>query len=68
MKYGSSCLDQKMWMSLEQSGFSKHKMDENGVIVRNKARLVAQRFKQIEGIDFMKPLLQLQDLIPFEYS
>ncbi|RVW84559.1 Copia protein [Vitis vinifera] len=30
----------------------KNKMDENGVIVRNKARLVAQRFKQIEGIDF----------------
>ena len=55
-------------MSLEQSGFSKHKMDENGVIVINKARLVAKRFKQIEGIDFMKPLLQLQDLIPFEYS
>ena len=27
-------------------------MDENGVIVRNKARLVAQGFKQIEGVDF----------------
>ena len=27
-------------------------MDENSVIVRNKARLVAQGFKQIEGIDF----------------
>ncbi|RVW92455.1 Copia protein [Vitis vinifera] len=27
-------------------------MDENGVIVRNKVRLVAQGFKQIEGIDF----------------
>ena len=30
----------------------KNKMDENGVIVRNKVRLVAQGFKQIEGIDF----------------
>ena len=29
----------------------KDKMDENGVIVRNKVRLVAQGFKQIEGID-----------------
>ena len=30
----------------------KNKIDENGVIVRNKVRLVAQGFKQIEGIDF----------------
>ena len=30
----------------------KNKMDENGMILRNKARLVAQWFKQIEGIDF----------------
>ena len=29
----------------------KNKIDENGVIMTNKARLVAQRFKQIEGID-----------------
>ena len=28
-------------------------MDESGVVVRNKARLVAQRFNQ-EGIDFDK--------------
>ena len=30
----------------------KNKMDKSGVIVRNKARLVAQGFKKIEGIDF----------------
>ena len=55
-------------MSLEKKWIFKNKMDENGVIVGNKARLVAQGFKQIEGIDFMKPLLRLQDLNPFEYS
>ena len=30
----------------------KNKQDEHGIIVRNKARLVAQRFSQIEGIDY----------------
>ena len=27
-------------------------MNENGVVTRNKARLVAQRYSQEEGIDF----------------
>ncbi|KAG5561088.1 hypothetical protein RHGRI_004190 [Rhododendron griersonianum] len=30
----------------------KNKMDESGVVVRNKARLVAQGYNQEEGIDF----------------
>ena len=30
----------------------KNKMDENGTIIRNKARLVAQGYTQIEGVDF----------------
>src|SRR5213075_3006944 len=30
----------------------RNKQDENGVVIRNKARLVAQGFTQIEGLDF----------------
>jgi hypothetical protein len=30
----------------------QNKQDEHGVVTRNKARLVAQRFTQIEGLDF----------------
>ena len=30
----------------------KNKQDKHGIVVRNKARLVAQGFSQIEGIDY----------------
>ena len=32
-------------------GVFRNKMDENGIIIRNKARLVAQGFNREEGID-----------------
>ncbi|KAK1611079.1 hypothetical protein QYE76_034752 [Lolium multiflorum] len=31
----------------------QNKQDENGIVIRNKARLVAQGFAQIEGMDFV---------------
>ena len=30
----------------------RNKQDEHGVVTRNKARLVAQGFTQVEGLDF----------------
>ena len=30
----------------------RNKQDENGMVTRNKARLVAQSFTQVEGLDF----------------
>ncbi|GKC13681.1 putative ribonuclease H-like domain-containing protein [Tanacetum coccineum] len=33
-------------------GDPKNKKDERGIVVRNKSRLVAQRYKQEEGIDY----------------
>jgi hypothetical protein len=30
----------------------KNKQDANGIVVRNKARLVAQRYSQVEGINY----------------
>jgi hypothetical protein len=30
----------------------ENKQDENGIIVRNKARLVVQGYSQVEGLDF----------------
>ena len=43
----------------------RNKLDENGNVVRNKARLVAQGFKQQEGIDFEEtfaPVARLESI------
>ncbi|GJT00645.1 ribonuclease H-like domain-containing protein [Tanacetum coccineum] len=37
---------------LAQSGFNRNKKDERGIVVRNKAMLVAQGHRQEEGIDY----------------
>ena len=46
-------------------GFKKNR-GEDGEIVRNKARLVAQRFSQVEGLDFGKtfaPVARLEAIM-----
>ncbi|KAK1628875.1 hypothetical protein QYE76_003190 [Lolium multiflorum] len=40
----------------------KNKQDENGIVIRNKARLVAQGFAQIEGTDFEDTLVPVARL------
>jgi hypothetical protein len=42
----------------------KNKQEEDGEVVRNKARLIAQGFSQVEGVDFGKYLLMLLILRP----
>ena len=39
-----------MFMSLALNGYSK--TDEDGEIIQNKSRLVAQGYTQVEGVDF----------------
>ncbi|GJW16275.1 retrovirus-related pol polyprotein from transposon TNT 1-94 [Tanacetum coccineum] len=43
---------EKMKVNLEHNGININKKDERGVVVRNKARLVAQGHRQEEGIDY----------------
>nr|AAS98452.2 putative polyprotein [Oryza sativa Japonica Group] len=43
----------------------RNKQDENGLVVRNKVRLVAQGFTQVEGLDFgetFAPVARLEDI------
>ena len=43
-----------------------NKQDENRVVTRNKARLVAQGFTQVEGLTLEKHMHRWQDLKQFE--
>jgi hypothetical protein len=46
----------------------RNKQDENGVVTRNKARLVAQGFTQVEGLDFEEtyaPVVRLEAIRMF---
>ena len=43
----------------------KNKQDANGIVIRNKARLVAQGFSQVEGVDYgetFAPVARLESI------
>jgi hypothetical protein len=43
----------------------RNKQDEHGVVTRNKARLVAKAYSQVEGLDFDKtfaPIARLESI------
>ena len=50
----------------------KNKQDSNGIVIRNKARLVAQGFSQVEGVDFgdtFAPVARLESIhVLFAYG
>jgi hypothetical protein len=52
IKLGNWFQDQKMRMSLELNVFFKNKVNEDGEVIRNKARLVCKGYAQVEGIYF----------------
>ncbi|GJY06306.1 putative ribonuclease H-like domain-containing protein [Tanacetum coccineum] len=47
----SKALEDESWVNAMQEELL-NKKDERGVVVRNKARLVAQGYRQVEGIDY----------------
>ena len=52
-------------MELNGSLVPRPKLDEHGTVIRNKSRLVAQGYKQVEGIDFdetLAPVARLESI------
>ncbi|GJU20301.1 putative ribonuclease H-like domain-containing protein [Tanacetum coccineum] len=47
----SQALDDESWVEAMEEELLQNKKDERGIVIRNKARLVAQ-YKQAEGIDY----------------
>jgi hypothetical protein len=50
---------------LQKVGVTRNKKDEHGVVTRNKARLVAKAYSQVEGLDFdeiFAPVARLESI------
>jgi hypothetical protein len=60
MKYESLLKDPRIIMSLARWVFW-NKYNEDGLVVRNKARLVAQGYTHVEGLDFGETFARWQD-------
>jgi vacuolar-type H+-ATPase catalytic subunit A/Vma1 len=51
---------------LEQNGYSEKKLNEQGEVIRNKAKLVAQGYSQQEGIEYTEtfsPVARLEAIM-----
>ncbi|GJX90874.1 putative ribonuclease H-like domain-containing protein, partial [Tanacetum coccineum] len=48
----SQALEDESWVEAMQEELLQNKRDERSIVVKNKATLVAQRFRQEEGIDY----------------
>ncbi|GJT56862.1 putative ribonuclease H-like domain-containing protein [Tanacetum coccineum] len=62
----------KLWNAIGKKWVYRNKKDERGIVVRNKSRLVAQGYKQEEGIDydemevnsaFLYLLIKIEDML-----
>ena len=59
---------------IETKWVFRNKQDQDGIVVRNKARLVAQGYTQVEGLDFREtyaPVARLEAvmiLLPYAYA
>lgn len=51
-KFGNLLLHPQVNQSWVPNGVFRNKMDMDGVVIRNKARLVAQGYKQDEGTEY----------------
>ncbi|GJR16558.1 putative ribonuclease H-like domain-containing protein [Tanacetum coccineum] len=64
-------LQDNNWVQAMQEELLQFKLDERGVVVRNKARLVAQGYKQKERIDYdevFSPVARMEAISAFLYG